>query len=169
MPIGFRAAHLGVRNAELTLARERTVLREQKREVVFGLSNAMAEFKRAFTATQAAEQRYVAAREFQFVMSLEVERGRDRDIELEAQRRVVEAKVQFRRTQVEYMLALKNVHFEKGSYVDFCNVRLAESSTNPLAANDAADRTARRGKEISYISNEPIIAKESNAECETCE
>ena len=169
MPSGFRAAHLGVRNAELTLAREQTILREQKREVVFGLSNAIAEFKRAFTATQAAEQRYVAAREFQFVMSLEVERGRDRDIELEAQRRVVEAKIQFRRTQVEYMLALKNVHFEKGSYLDFCNVRLAESSTNPLAANDAADRRARRGKEISYISKDPIIAHESKAEHVACE
>ena len=70
----------------MSLARERSVLREQKREIVFGLSNALGELRRAFTAAEAAEQRYIAAREFQFVMSLEVERGRDRDIELEAQR-----------------------------------------------------------------------------------
>ena len=93
-------------------------------------------------------------------MSLEVERGRDRDIELEAQRRVVEAEIQFRRAQIEYMLAIKNVHFEKGTYLDFCNVRLNESFSNPLAANDAADRSNQRGKPLSYVSKEPIIASE---------
>ena len=160
VPLGYRAAHLGVRNAELSLARERSVLREQKREVVFGLSNALGELRRSFTAADAAEKRYIAAREFQFVMSLEVERGRDRDIELEAQRRVVEAEIQFRRAQIEYMLAIKNVHFEKGTYLDFCNVRLNESFSNPLAANDAADRSNQRGKPLSYVSKEPIIASE---------
>lgn len=168
VPLGYRAAHLGVRNAELSLARERSVLREQKREIVFGLSNALGELRRAFTAAEAAEQRYIAAREFQFVMSLEVERGRDRDIELEAQRRVVEAEVQYRRAQVEYVLAIKNVHFEKGTYLDFCNVRLTESASNPLAANDAADRSIHRGKQLSYVNTQPVIAAEKTTAETAC-
>ncbi len=159
MPFGFRAAHLGVRNAELALSREKALLQEQKREVVFGLSNAFGELRRTYAALQAAEEQYVAAREFQYVMRLEVERGRDRDIELEAQRRVVDAEIAFRQSQVEYMLALKNIHFEKGTYLQFCNIRLTESASNPKAALDFAERVARRGKAISYVTDSPLVAE----------
>lgn len=159
MPLGFRAAHLGLRNAELALSRERTILQEQKREVMFGLSNAFGELRRTYASLKAAEEQYVAAREFQYVMQLEVERGRDRDIELEAQRRVVDAEIAFRQSQVEYMLALKNVHFEKGTYLEFCNVRLSESASDPRAELDASARQARRGRQISYVTDSPTIAK----------
>ena len=159
MPLGFRAAHLGVRNAELALARERALLQEQKREVVFGLSNAFGELRRTYASLRAAEEQYVAAREFQYVMKLEVERGRDRDIELEAQRRVVDAQIAFRRAQVEYMLAIKNVHFEKGTYLQFCNINLTESASDPRAAVDFAERMSRRGGQMSYVTDSPIIAQ----------
>ena len=159
MPLGFRAAHLGVRNAELALSRERAILQEQKREIVFGLSNAFGELRRTYATLKASEEQYVAAREFQYVMKLEVERGRDRDIELEAQRRVVEAEIEFRRSQIEYMLALKNIHFEKGTYLQFCNVRLSESASNPKAQSDASERAARRGRELSYVTDSPAIAQ----------
>ena len=159
MPIGFRAGNLGVRNAELALSRERALLTEQKREIVFGLSNAFGELRRTFASLKATEAQYVAAREFQFVMKLEVDRGRDRDIELEAQRRVVESEIAFRRAQVEYMLALKNIHIEKGTYLHFCNVRLNESGSHPKAAQDAQDRAARRGREMSYVTDSPTITR----------
>ena len=163
MPLGFRAAHLGVRNAELSLSRERALLQEQKREVVFGLSNAFGELRRTYASLKAAEEQYVAAREFQYVMQLEVARGRDRDIELEAQRRVVDAEIAFRQSQVEYMLALKNVHFEKGTYLQFCNVILSESASNPSAHFDASERASRRSRDISYVTDSPIIAKPSTS------
>ena len=159
VPLGFRSAHLGVRNAELSLSRERALLQEQKREIVFGLSNAFGELRRSFASLTAAEQQYVAAREFQFVMKLEVERGRDRDIELEAQRRVVDAETSFRQAQVEYMLALKSVHVEKGTYLNYCNVRLNESASHPKSLADATERQDLRGKPMSYITDEPIIAR----------
>ncbi|MEM9411745.1 MAG: TolC family protein, partial [Planctomycetota bacterium] len=159
MPVGFRAAHLGVRNAELELARERAVYQEQKREVVFGLSNAFGELRRTFAALKAAEEQFVAAKEFQFVMKLEVERGRDRDIELEAQRRVVDSEVAYRQAQVEYTLALKNIHFEKGTYLDYCNVALTESQSDPKAVLDATERARRRHGDISYVIDSPTIAQ----------
>lgn len=158
LPIGFRAAHLGVRNAELALSREQALFQEQKREVVFGLSNAFGELRRGYTSLKAAEEQYVAAREFQFVMQIEIERGRDRDIELEAQRRVVDAEIAFRQAQVEYTLAIKNIHFEKGSYLQYCNVMLTESTSHPRALTDAVDRAARRGAGVSYVVDSPIIA-----------
>ena len=171
MPLGFRRAHLGVRNAEISLSREQALLSEQKREVMFGLSNAFGEARRAYTALKAAEEQYIAAREFQYVMQLEVERGRDRDIELEAQRRVVEAEIAFRQAQVEYMLALKNIHFEKGTYLKYCNIRLSESQSHPKAAQDAAARQAGRGKTINYVLDTPILARPTAMPCgcvETC-
>ena len=165
MPLGFRQGHLAVRNAELSLSREQALLKEQKREVMFGLSNAFGEARRAFTALQAAEEQYIAAREFQYVMQLEVERGRDRDIELEAQRRVVDAQISYRQAQVEYMLALKNIHFEKGTYLKYCNVRLSESQSDPRATVDAANRVARRGRQINYALDTPIVAHTKPLSC----
>lgn len=159
VPLGFRSAHLGVRNAEVNLSRERALLHEQKREIVFGLSNAFGELRRSFASLTAAEEQYVAAREFQFVMKLEVERGRDRDIELEAQRRVVDAELGYRQAQVEYMLALKSIHVEKGTYLDFCNVRLNESASHPKSLADATERRERRGRPMSYVTDQPIIAR----------
>ncbi len=161
MPLGFRAAHVGVRNAELALSRERAILKEQKREVIFGLSNALGELRRTFASRKAAEAQYVAAREFQYVMQLEIDRGRDRDIELEAQRRVVEADIAYRRSQVEYALAVKNVHFEKGTYLAYCNVNLSESRSSILADVDASQRGQVRGRIISYVTDSPIIARDS--------
>ena len=165
MPLGFRQGHLGVRNTELSLSREQALLKEQKREVMFGLSNAFGEARRAYTALRAAEEQYIAAREFQYVMKLEVDRGRDRDIELEAQRRVVDAEIAYRRSQVEYMLALKNIHFEKGTYLMYCNIRLSESQSDIRAAQDAESRLKRRGRPINYAMDSPIVATGGRFNC----
>jgi len=61
MPVGFRRAHNAVRNAELSVQRERSLLQEQERAITLGLSNAIAELRRSFAAMELAEQRYNAA------------------------------------------------------------------------------------------------------------
>ncbi len=157
VPIGYRRAHLGVKNAELSVARERALYREQKREVVYGLSNAIAEMRRAYTALKANEERFIAAKEFQHVMKIEAERGRDRDIELEAQRRVVESEIQYRQSQVEYALAIKAVHVEKGTFLEYCNVRLSESVSDSKVSADIAERESRMGGPMSYLCQTPTI------------
>ncbi len=62
MPFGFRRGHAAVRNAQIVLSRERAVLREQERDVMLGLSNAVAEVDRAWGVAQTAFNRRRAAR-----------------------------------------------------------------------------------------------------------
>ena len=68
VPIGYRQGHAAVRNAEHVLARERAVLREQKRQVIYGLSTALGDVKRAYAVAQAQYNRWHAANEQLVVM-----------------------------------------------------------------------------------------------------
>ena len=46
---------------------------------------------------------------------------------LEAQRRVIESKLQFFQSQVEYMLAVKAIHFEQGTLFQYHNIQFGEA------------------------------------------
>lgn len=157
MPIGFRRAHSGVRNAELRLARDRAILTEQERGVLFGLSNSFGEVRRAYEVLEAQWNRKAAAEQQSEALTGLWNAGRsDFDVVLEAQRRVVESTISFHQASVEYALALKNVHFEKGTLLEFNNVQLAESASNSAAY--AAVRARKRGKELNYISRDLSIS-----------
>ncbi|MFO0905295.1 MAG: TolC family protein [Pirellulales bacterium] len=135
LPVGFRQGHSAVRNAQLMLARDRAVLVEQERHVVHDLSNAYAELQRAYDNCRLVFNRRVAARKR--LEQIEANLPRDGDgagdkVELylsdalEALRRVVEADSSYHAALIEYALAMKNVHFEKGSLLEYNNVYLAE-------------------------------------------
>lgn len=124
VPLGYRKAHLAVSNAEVRLCREKIVQREQQREVIHDLSNAVADAARAFQACENSLQRYAAAQEL--LKAYEVQDAQDMDIDvdhlLDAQRRLVEAEIRYYRARTEYALALKNVHLEKGSLLPYHNL-----------------------------------------------
>src|SRR6185295_2390479 len=61
MPIGFRQGYVGVRNAQLALARERAVLVDMERQVVHDVSNAVSEKTRSFQQVQTAYDRRTSA------------------------------------------------------------------------------------------------------------
>ena len=129
VPIGFRQAHAGVRNAELALARERAVLAEMERQVVHDLSNAVAEQKRSFQLVQTAYNRRGAAeRQFVLLASAEARRLRqiDFNLQLDAVRRLAEAETNYNRALVNYAVALKNVHVEAGNLMQYCNIHFAD-------------------------------------------
>ena len=48
------------------------------------------------------------------------------DLLLDAQRRYADARSRYFQNQVEYALAVKNVHFEKGTLMEFNDIALAE-------------------------------------------
>jgi len=50
---------------------------------------------------------------------------------LDAQRRLAEAGSQYFRSRTEYALSLKNVHFEKGTLLDYLGVVHAEVTSSP--------------------------------------
>ncbi len=145
MPLGFRRAHAAVRNTELLLARERAILDEQKQQVMFGLSNAVSELKRSFQLVEAQYNRQLASREQVRAIQLKHEEG-DTPINvlLEAQRRRLDADLNYYQALVEFALAIKNLHFEKGSLLAHNGVFLTEGMSDSIAYNQAQLLTYRQ-------------------------
>ena len=148
VPLGYRRGHLAVQNAELQLSRERIIHREQQREIVHNLSNAISDASRAYEACQNSLNRYHAARELLDAYDAQGESGRDVDVDhlLDAQRRVVEAELRYYRSRTEYALALKNVHLEKGSLLSYHDLHIfnhqPHTSVAPMEEPDATRETA---------------------------
>ena len=134
VPIGYRKAHAAVQHAELGLARERAIQREMQREIVSNLNGAFADVDRAYQAVQNTLNQYIAAKTY--VDALETDRfvaGRNvqSDRLLDAQQRLVKAEIQFFRARAEYGIALKNIHYERGSLLDYKNLLVSGGGTPP--------------------------------------
>ncbi len=159
-PVGFRQAHAGVRNAELATQRARMILEEQERKILLDLSNAVADVRRSWTAMSVASQRYDAAIEYRSLAAERIERGRAQfDVLLEAQRRVLESQTQFNSAEVDNAIALRNVHLQRGTLLQFHGVALAENESDPGAYISAARRQSRRKRKLNYILRNPTIAQ----------
>jgi outer membrane protein TolC len=163
MPVGFRQANVGVRNAQLGVQRERIVLKEQKRKILLDLSNAVAEVRRSSSALTVAEQRYNAAVEYRAQAAERIKNGRAQfDVLLEAQRRVLESQVQFINAEVEHNVAIRNVHFERGTLLNYHGVALSENESDPQAYVSASRRQGLRNGEMDYVMKNPAIAQAAN-------
>jgi outer membrane protein TolC len=141
MPIGFRRGHAAVTNAEFRLARDVAILREQEREVVHDLSNAIAETKRAYGAVETNYNRRLAAKQQLDAVEAAYEAdtaGAELDDVLDAQRRLADAESNYYRSLIEYASSIKNVHYEKGSLLDYNGIFLEEGPWPAKAYEDAA-------------------------------
>lgn len=142
-PFGRRQAHAAVRNSELLLARERTILRGQEQQIVHDLSNAISEVDRAHAVLKTNYNRMRAANtEYTTLNGLfeeALEQVQLNDV-LDSHQRLVDAQVQYYRVWAEYAIAVKNVHFEKGSMLDYDEVYLTEGLWPVKAYHDAAER-----------------------------
>lgn len=160
MPIGYRQANAGVRNAELGVQRARKVLEEQERKILLDLSNAIAETRRSHSAMDISKRRFKAAVEYRDQAAERVANNRSQmDVLLEAQRRILESQLQYINAEVEYTQAIKNVHFEKASYLQYHGIVLQESQSDPKAYQDAATRYSKRSSELSYVVRDAVIAQ----------
>lgn len=145
-PIGYRQAYAAVRHAELQLARDRSVLREQERSVVYDLSNAIAEAGRAFSLVETNLNRRIAASEQVAAVQTAYEADNaSLDSLLDAQRRLADAEAAYYRSRVEYQLAVKNVQLERGTLLDYNEVYLSEGAWPSKAYDDAEARESLRG------------------------
>lgn len=146
-PIGFRRAHAALRHAQLQLARERAVLEEQQRHILYDLSNAYSELDRAYSVAQTTYNRLAAAKTNVEILRARTEMGDsvDLDLWLDAERRYVDAEIRFHRAAVEYVLAVKNVHFEKGTLLDYGQVFLSEL---PIGLDGKGRREAPKQERI---------------------
>lgn len=133
LPVGFRQGHLAVRHAKLQVARERSILVEQERQVIHDLTSMVAECDRAFAQVETNLQRYVAASDALAALETSQEAGMPINFDqlLDAQRRVSESQTRYYAALIEYTIATKNVHLEKGT--------LLRTSDVLLIADSAAD------------------------------
>lgn len=133
IPIGYRRANAAVQHAELAVSRERAIQREQQREVESNLGGAIADAVRAYQSVENNLNQYLAAKDY--VKTLETRRdaqqsdGADRI--LDGHRRLVQAEIRFFRARSEYAVALKNVHYEKGSLLRYKDL-IVQGESNDL-------------------------------------
>jgi len=148
LPFGFRRAHAAVRHAELQLTRRQAILDAQEQEVVHDLSAAFADVQRSYATSQTTFNRRLAAQQalqaldYKFQDADEGEKLRLFDLLLNAQRRLTEAEAAYYHAQVEYTLAVKNVHLQKGSLLDYNEIYLAEGPWPEKAYDDDARRAS---------------------------
>ncbi|MEZ6151488.1 MAG: TolC family protein [Pirellulaceae bacterium] len=142
LPIGFRRAHAAVQNSRLSLAREVQLLKEQERFIHYSLSNAINEGKRAYENMLLQRKRLDAIVVQLNAIDAKGDQGEkaELDVRLETHRRLLDARLRYHQAEVEYALALRNVNFEKGTLLEYCNVSLVEAMAPSKAYVDAAER-----------------------------
>jgi outer membrane protein TolC len=159
VPLGYRRGHAAVRNAEHALARERAVLREQKRQVIYGLSTALGDVERAYAVAQAQYNRWQAANEqLQTITTSWREGLSNYDLVLEAQRRLLESEILYYQARVDHALAIRNVHYEQGTLLAYNGVALAEGPSPAEAYCDAAERDSLRSRPMNYACQGAVIS-----------
>lgn len=128
LPVGFRQGHAAVRNAQIQIARDKAVLREQERQILHDLTATVAECDRALVQVETNLNRYLAASDALDALEASRQAGLPISLEqlLDAQRRVSESESRYYLSLSEYAVATKNVHFEKGTLLEFVNLLVAE-------------------------------------------
>ena len=147
MPLGFRQGNAAVRNAELRLSQAKVVLREGERTVINQLSESVAEVDRAYALLQNDIYRTKAAKDQLAALEAVYQAKQEGFFEvLDAQRRLSEAISEYYQSRVQYAMAIRNVHYQKGSLLDYCEVSLAEGAWPDKAYRDAMRRAEHRGQ-----------------------
>jgi outer membrane protein TolC len=145
MPFGRRQAFAAVEHAELQLSRDRAVLAEQERVVVHQLSDAVADMNRAYvTLETTGDRRLAATQQLEAIQAAYSARKVEFDLLLDAQRRHMEAETAWYKTLCEYTLAIRNVHYSKGSMLDYNEIYLTEDTWPVEAYSDAQRRNENK-------------------------
>lgn len=153
-PVGFRQASAAYRFAQLNLARETALLKEQELRISHDLSNATRQIDRSYLQVQTIYNRVEAD-------SLQVEVLRNRyergliniNFLLQAQQQLASSKSAYFRALVDYSLALRDFHRQKGSLLAYNQVNLSESGLPAKATQDAY----QRGKFFTPRDNAPAV------------
>ena len=121
MPLGFRREYADVRNAQFHVARERAILEEQERQAIHDLSAAYADSQRAYALMHASYNRLNAAQDQYrraYVAFFDLGGKVSLELVLDARIRLADAETSYHRARIDYAVALKNIHFEKGSLLE---------------------------------------------------
>jgi len=143
-PLGKRAGHLAVRNAELNLIRSRTILAEQERQIQHDLNAAFTEVDRAFVSMKSSFNSRIASQDELEPKRKRVEEGKDQVFFLlDAQQRQATAESNIHRAIADYNLAILTYHFATGNLLSRFNIQLTEG---PWSENAQARASVKAGR-----------------------
>ena len=149
MPLGFRRELSTVRNYQLQVARERARLQDEELEVSHALVEAVRNVDTNFALTQTNfNRRVAAARQVEAVQAAYDAGTVTFDQLLDAQRRLAEAEVAYVRSLVDYNRSIAQLHYRKGSLLEYNGVFLAEGPWPAKAYFDAHRRARQRDASI---------------------
>jgi outer membrane protein TolC len=156
VPIGFRKQKDGVTNTELTIARERAKLRETELEVSHQVQFALRamDSNRALTATnfnrRLAAQRAVEAIQATYDVGGNTGQSTTEllNVLLNAQRDLIQAESDYFRSVTNYAESISQVHFRKGSLLEYNGVYLTEGPWPAKAYFDARRRARSRSAAV---------------------
>jgi outer membrane protein TolC len=145
MPLGFRRELATVRHHQLQLARERARLQDQELEASHALVEAVRNVDTNFALAQTNFNRRVAAERQVEAAQAAYDNGTVTfDQVLDAQRRLAEAESGYYRAIVDYNRSISQLHFRKGSLLEYNGVFLAEGPWPGKAYFDAHRRARQR-------------------------
>ena len=160
MPLGFRRELATVRNYQLQLARERARLQDEELEASHALVEAVRNVDTNFALAQTNFNRRVAAeRQVEAVQAAYDAGTVTLDQLLDAQRRRAEAESSYARAIVDYTRSISQLHFRKGSLLEYNGVFLAEGPWPGKAYFDAHRRARQRDASIylNYGHSRPAV------------
>ncbi|MBN1394246.1 MAG: TolC family protein [Pirellulales bacterium] len=145
MPLGFRREMAGVRNAQLSLARERVRLQEAELELSHQLAYAIRELEANYVLSETNFNRRIAAqRQVDAVAAAYETDTITLDVLLNAQQALAQAESDYFRSLVDYNKSITEVHYRKGSLLEYNGVYLAEGPWPAKAYFDARRRARGR-------------------------
>jgi outer membrane protein TolC len=160
MPIGYRRELSGIRHQELLLARDRAILKDLELEISHQLGDSIRDVDLNYGLTQTNFNRRVAAEAEVIAVNAVYEAGNvTLDLLLDAQRRRAEAESAYYRSLVDYNRAIMNVHYRKGSLLEYDGVYLAEGAWPAKAYFDALRQARKRdaGTYLDYGYTRPNV------------
>jgi|LakMenEpi03Aug12_release.lakeMendotaPanAssembly.Ray.scaffolds.fasta_scaffold00410_7 hypothetical protein len=142
-PIGLRQAGAALANARLNLAREQAILEESELRISHDLSAASRSIARAYTLMEANYYRQQSDRDQVAALQARYEGGLDNiNFLLQAQQQQAASQAAYFRSLVDYQLALRDFHREKGSLLQYNQVAMNEGGW----ASDAYEDAQQRGR-----------------------
>lgn len=168
MPIGFRTEMAQVRNQQLQLRRAEKRLEDEELEIAHQLSAAIRRMRDRYVLAQTqfnalkAARDQVAAAETGYRIAQNV----PLDVVLDAQSRQSQSEIDYFRALTEYNLAIAEVHYRKGSLLEYNGVILAEGPWPSKAYFDAQKRARELdgGYYLNYGFSRPAVVSRGDAD-----
>lgn len=141
LPVGLRNASAAVANARLQVQRERAVLDEIGLRISHDLAEAARSTDVSFQLVETNYNRYQAdLRQVEVLVRRYLDGTDNINFLLQAQRSVVQSESQFYQSLASYNLAIRDLHWEKGSLLAYNNVQLTEDAWAAGATRDAYEK-----------------------------